>query len=38
MIATCQIRGVEPFTWLKKALDTIPDYPANQLEKLLLVK
>jgi transposase len=35
LLATCQIRGVEPFTWLKNALDTIPDYPANQLEKLL---
>jgi len=38
MLATCQIRGVEPFTWLKNALDTIPDYPANQLEKLLPAK
>jgi len=38
LLATCQIRGVEPFTWLKNALDTIPDYPANQLEKLLPVK
>jgi hypothetical protein len=35
LLATCQIRGVEPFTWLKNALDMIPDYPANQLEKLL---
>lgn len=38
LIATCQIRGVEPFTWLKNALDKIPDYPANQLEKLLPAK
>ena len=38
LLATCQIRGVEPFTWLKNALDTIPDYPANQLEKLLPTK
>jgi transposase len=38
LLATCQIRGVEPFTWLKNALDTIPDYPANQLEKLLPAK
>ena len=35
LLATCQIRGVDPFTWLKNALETIPDYPANQLEKLL---
>ena len=38
LIASCQIRGVEPFTWLKNALDKIPDYPANQLEKLLPAK
>jgi transposase len=38
LLATCQIRGVEPFTWLKNALDTIPDYPAKQLEKLLPAK
>jgi transposase len=38
LLATCQIRGVQPFTWLKNALDTIPDYPANQLEKLLPAK
>ena len=38
LLATCQIRGVEPFIWLKNALDKIPDYPANQLEKLLPAK
>lgn len=38
LLATCQIRGVDPFTWLKNVLDTIPDYPANQLEKLLPAK
>jgi transposase len=35
LLATCQIRGVDSFSWLKNALDIIPDYPANQLEKLL---
>ncbi|MCF8234267.1 MAG: transposase domain-containing protein, partial [Bacteroidales bacterium] len=25
----------EPFQWLKNTLDTIPDHPANQLDKLL---
>ncbi len=35
LLATCQIRGVDPFTWLKNAPETIPDYPANQFEKLL---
>jgi transposase len=38
LLATCQIRGVEPFTWLKNSLYTIPDYPENQLEKLLPAK
>jgi transposase len=38
LLATCQIREVDPFTWLKNALDTIPDYPANRLEKLLPAK
>ena len=35
MLATCKIRNVEPFIWLKNALETIPDYPANQLGKLI---
>lgn len=33
--ATCKINNVEPFQWLKNILDILPDYPANQLEKLL---
>ena len=35
LLATCKINGVEPFGWLKQVLDIIPDYPANQLHKLL---
>ncbi len=35
LLVTCQIRGVDPFTWLKNAPETIPDYTANQFEKLL---
>ncbi len=35
LIATCQLRGVEPFTWIKNLLDKVPDYPANRLEELL---
>ena len=35
LLATCKINEVEPFTWLKQVLDIIPDYPANQLHKLL---
>jgi len=33
--ATCKINNVEPFQWLNNTLDILPDYPANQLEKLL---
>jgi len=36
LLATCKIRQVEPYQWLKKALEIIPDYPANQLQKLFL--
>ena len=35
LLATCKINNVEPFGWLKHALDIIPDYPANQLNQLL---
>lgn len=34
LLATCKIRQVEPYQWLKKVLEIIPDYPANQLQKL----
>jgi len=35
LLATCKINQVEPFSWLKHTLEVIPDYPANQLDKLL---
>jgi len=35
LLATCKINNVEPFGWLKHVLNVIPDYPANQLHKLL---
>jgi len=35
LLATCKINNVEPFAWLKQTLSVLPDYPANQLEKLL---
>jgi transposase len=35
LLATCKLRGIEPFAWLTKMLTVIPDYPANQLQKLL---
>ncbi|TFG90525.1 MAG: IS66 family transposase [Candidatus Atribacteria bacterium] len=33
--ATCKHNNVDPFTWLKKVLEIIPDYPANKLSDLL---
>ncbi len=35
LLATCKIRNVEPYQWLKNVLEIVPDYPANQIEKLL---
>lgn len=35
LMATCKVRDVDPYAWLKHVLEVIPDYPANQLEKLL---
>jgi len=34
-LASCKINNIEPFAWLKETLSIIPDYPANQLHKLL---
>ena len=33
--ATCKHNNVDPFIWLKKVLEIIPDYPANKLSDLL---
>lgn len=33
--ATCKHNNVDPFTWLKKVLQIIPDYPANKIADLL---
>jgi len=38
LLTTSKINGVEHFGWLKHVPDIIPDYPANQLHKLLPVK
>lgn len=35
LLATCKLNQIEPFEWLKNTLDTIPDYPINQLHKLI---
>jgi transposase len=33
--ASCKHNSVDPFTWLKKVLEIIPEYPANKLSNLL---
>ena len=33
--AICKINNVEPYAWLKKVLELIPNYPANRLHELL---
>lgn len=35
LLATCKLNDIEPFEWLKNALETIPDYPANKLSRLI---
>lgn len=35
LFASCKINNIDPFTWLKDTLSVIPDWPANQLHKLL---
>ena len=34
LFATCKMHGVNPFQWLKKVLEVIPDHPANRIEEL----
>lgn len=35
LLSTCKLNDVEPFEWLKETISKIPDYPANQLHKIL---
>lgn len=35
LLACCKINNIEPFSWLKNTLSVLPDFPANQLKKLL---
>jgi len=35
LLATCKLNNIEPFGWLKTTLETIPDYPADQLHNLI---
>jgi len=34
-LGTCKLNKVEPFAWLKKVLEVIPEYKANKLVELL---
>lgn len=31
---TCKMNNINPFIWLKKVLEIIPEYPANRLQEL----
>lgn len=35
LLETCKRHGINPFEWLKDTLERLPDYPVNQIEKLL---
>lgn len=35
LLATAELKGLEPKSWLKELLKKIPDYPMNRLEELL---
>lgn len=35
LLGTCKIRAIEPEGWLKKVMEVIPDWPANQVKKLI---
>jgi transposase len=34
-LGTCKINGVNPFEWLRYALNVIPNHPVNKLQELL---
>jgi transposase len=35
LLATCKLREIEPYQYLKSLLETVPNYPASKLEDLL---
>ncbi len=37
LLATAELKGLEPKSWLKELLKKIPDYPMSRLEELLPV-
>jgi len=38
LMATCKLNNIEPFKYLKNLLETIPELPAKDLEKLLPIE
>ena len=35
LLATCKLRNIEPWSWLRDTLSKLPDWPANRLHELL---
>jgi transposase len=35
LMGTCKLHGVNPFTWLKNALEVLPAHPINKIQELL---
>ena len=35
LMATCKLNDIDPYQWLKKALETIPGYPTDQIPDLI---
>ena len=35
LLGTCKLHRINPFTWLKEVLQTIPDHPINKISDLL---
>jgi transposase len=38
LLATCKLNKVEPLQWLTQTLNTLPDHPANELDRLLPIE
>ena len=32
---TCKLNNIDPYKWLKKTLEVIPEYKANKLKELI---
>jgi hypothetical protein len=38
LLTTCKLNKVEPLHWLTQTLNTLPEHPANQLDKLISIE